>query len=183
MGECSANDLVLLANCDIDELEERERIMPRLTFFMDTYKIILDTLRQNSRLLDLYNSAAQKLLAFCCKHKCAKEFRRVSGTLHIHFEKICEAQKIPDMNAKIPYPVLLEDEESTTRLLDMRHIQLEHSLKMEEWQDAYRTSEVIYTLINLKKERDIKGYLESFFQHLAEIFWKSGNILFHTYAL
>jgi len=37
------------------------------------------------------------------------------------------------MNAKIPYPVTLEDEESTTRLLDMRHVQLEHSLKMEEW--------------------------------------------------
>lgn len=70
---------------------------------------------------------------------------------------------MPEMNAKIPYPVLLEDEESTTRLLDMRHIQLEHALNMEEWQDAYRTSEVIYTLINLKKERDIKGYLESFF--------------------
>lgn len=45
MGECGANDIILLANCDIDDLEERERIMPRLMFYMETYKIILDTLR------------------------------------------------------------------------------------------------------------------------------------------
>ena len=150
---------------------------------MDTYKIILDTLRQNSRLLDLYNQAATRLMAFCVKYKCAKEFRRVSATLHGHYEKILEAQKIPEMNAKIPYPVTLEDDESTTRLLDMRHIQLENSLKMEEWQDAYRTSEVIYVLINLKRERDIKSYLEGFFRHLSSIFFKADNILFHTYAL
>lgn len=128
MAECNATDLILLANCDIEKLEERARVMPRLVFYMETYKIILDTLRQNSRLLDLYNKAATNLLTFCCKHKCTKEFKRVSTTLHIHFEKILEAQRVPEMNAKIPYPVLLNDEESTTRLLAMRHTQLEYAL-------------------------------------------------------
>ena len=77
----------------------------------------------------------------------------------------------------------LEDEECTTKLLDMRHVQLEYALKMCEWQDAYRTSEIIFNLINRKKERDIKQYLEGFFKHLAQIFRKSENHLFHTYAL
>jgi len=30
MGECNATDIMLLANCDIEALEERSRIMPRL---------------------------------------------------------------------------------------------------------------------------------------------------------
>jgi len=79
--------------------------------------------------------------------------------------------------------VTLEDEESTTKLLDLRHVQLEYALKMEEWTDAFRTSESIFTLINRKKEKDIKLYLEGFYTHLASIFQKSGNHLFHTYAL
>ena len=41
---------------------------------------------------------------------------------------------------------------------------------MEEWTDAFRTSESIFTLINRKKEKDIKLYLEGFYTHLASIF-------------
>ena len=54
---------------------------------------------------------------------------------------------------------------------------------MEEWQDAYRTSNIIFYLINKKERSDMKQCLESFYTHLAKIFWKSGNHLFHTYAL
>lgn len=54
---------------------------------------------------------------------------------------------------------------------------------MEEWSDAYRTSTIIFNLINKKDRQDMKQCLESFYTNLANIFWKSGNTIFHTYAL
>ena len=123
-GDASPEELLLLANCDVDELIQRNSLLPKINFFIETYKIILDTLRQNSRLIELYNQSASKLFSFCHKYKCLKEYRKVSETLHTHFSYIVKASKQPELfqNNKIPYPVTLDDEESTTKLLDLRHI-------------------------------------------------------------
>lgn len=77
-----------MAYTNIDHLEEKHRIQPRALFFLDICKIIMDTLRQNSLLLKFYNETARKIFAFCLKYKCQREYRRVSRTLHSHFEQI-----------------------------------------------------------------------------------------------
>lgn len=181
-GDATPEQLLLLANCDIDELLERNRLLPRINFFLETYKTILDTLRQNNRLMDLYNQAANKLLEFCFKYKCKKEFLKVSKILQDHFGYILKAAKLPDQN-KIPYPVTLKDDECTAKLLEVRQSQLEYALRMEEWTDAFRTSETIFALINRRDKHVQKQILQQFYTQLASIFWKSGNDLFHTYAL
>jgi hypothetical protein len=84
-GDATPEHLLLLANCDLDELIERNTLLPKINFFLETYKIILDTLRQNSRLMELYNISATKLLDFCVKYKIKKEFLKVSEILHLHF--------------------------------------------------------------------------------------------------
>ena len=52
------DELIMLANCDLDEIIERNLLLPRLTFYTEVSKIILDTLRQNSKLLEQYNQVA-----------------------------------------------------------------------------------------------------------------------------
>jgi hypothetical protein len=54
---------------------------------------------------------------------------------------------------------------------------------MEEWTDAFRTCETIFALINRRDKHVQKQILQQFYTQLASIFWKSGNDLFHTYAL
>ena len=93
--------------------------------------------------MELYNQSANRLFDFCLKYKCKKEFLKVSKVLYDHFQYILKAAKQPEIN-KIPYPVTLKDEDCTTKLLDMRQSQLEYALKMEEWSDAFRTSEIIF---------------------------------------
>jgi hypothetical protein len=44
-GDATPEHLLLLANCDLDELIERNTLLPKINFFLETYKIILDTLR------------------------------------------------------------------------------------------------------------------------------------------
>ena len=60
---------------------------------------------------------------------------------------------------------------------------MEYALKMEEWSDAFKASDIIFILINKQDKKIVKGHLESFFTDLAQIFWKSDHHLFHSYAL
>lgn len=54
---------------------------------------------------------------------------------------------------------------------------------MEQWSDAFRSSEIIYTLINKQEKKLVRSHLQIFFTQLSLIFFKSGNYLFHSYAL
>ena len=68
-------------------------------------------------------------------------------------------------------------------MLDLRKIQIEFAIKMGQWSDAYRTSEIIFTLINKQEKKVVRSHLQTFFTQLALIFFQSGNYLFHSYAL
>jgi hypothetical protein len=52
--------------------------------------------------------------------------------------------------------VLLKDDESTNKLLELRQTQLEYALKMDQWSDAFRTSDTVLFLINKREKHDIK---------------------------
>jgi hypothetical protein len=45
VNELNPEDLMLLANCNYDEIEAKSALMTKVTFFIDVCKIILDTLR------------------------------------------------------------------------------------------------------------------------------------------
>jgi hypothetical protein len=84
-GDIDPSYFIYLANCEFEALDQKFKILPGVTFFTDVNKIILDTLRQNSKLLDFYNTTALKLFDFCQKTNHIREYRRVSETLHNHF--------------------------------------------------------------------------------------------------
>ena len=54
---------------------------------------------------------------------------------------------------------------------------------MGHWSDAYRTSEVIFFLINKQEKKIVRATLQTFFTQLSLIFFNSKNYLFHSYAL
>ena len=63
------------------------------------------------------------------------------------------------MNSKIPFPVKLDDPECQKSLLELRKTQIEYALKMGHWSDAYRTSEVIFFLINKQEKKIVRATL------------------------
>lgn len=77
----------------------------------------------------------------------------------------------------------LDDPDCQKFLLELRKTQMEYALKMGQWSDAYRTSEIIFTLINKQEKKVVRSHLQTFFTQLSTIFFKSGNYLFHSYAL
>lgn len=113
-GDLSPEDLIYMANCQYEQIDEKNKIMPHVNFFIEVCKIILDTLRQNSKMLDFYNLTAQKCFDFCAKHNYKSEYQKVSDTLHNHFNQILKQSKHPDPQAlaKIPFPIKLDEEDA-----------------------------------------------------------------------
>ena len=183
--DATPEELLLLANCDLEDIIDKHRLIPRIDFHTGVTKIIMETLRQNSKLLHLYNQVATSLFAFCLKFRCQREYRKLADTLHNHWQQLVKAKKNPEQfhNSKIPYPVKLDDPECQKPLLELRKTQMEYAIKMEQWSDAYKTSEIIFTLINKQEKKVVKSHLQTFFTQLSHIFFKTGNYLFHAYAL
>jgi hypothetical protein len=140
----NVDELLYMAYTSLDLLEEKNAIIPRANFFLDICKNILDTLRSNSKLLEFYNETARKIFAYCKKYNCKKEFKKISETLHSHFNQIIKLERVPEQNSKIPFPIKLDEEDQITHVLKLRKEQLELALYMHEWTDAHRTSGIIY---------------------------------------
>jgi len=141
----------LLANCNIESIQAKREILPKINFFTEVCKTILDTLRQNSKLLDLYASTVNKLFEMSARYKSVTEFKKASETLHAHFNQIMKQHKNPDLLKKsnIPHPVTLEEKDGCLlSLLEIRQNQLRFALGAKQWSDAFRTCENIYQLIN-----------------------------------
>lgn len=161
--------------------------MASITFFIEVCKIILDTLRQNSKMIDFYNQTATRVFDFCAKYRYRLEYTRVAETLHNHFNQIIKQSKHPELliQSKIPFPIKLDEEDALQKVLELRYHQLKIALQMKIWSDAFRTTENIYQLINRQKHHAsrMKQILSDFFANLAEIFWQSEFYLFHAYAI
>jgi len=99
-----------MAYANLDALELKSNIMPRINFFTETSKNILDTLRSNSRLLGFYNDTARKVFKFCQKYNNKREFKKVSETLHSHFNQILKYDKLNESSGRIPYPIKLDED-------------------------------------------------------------------------
>lgn len=83
--DATPEELLLLANCELDDIIDKNRLIPKIDFHTSVSKIILDTLRQNSKLLHVYNQVATQLFNFCHKFNSQREYRRLADTLHNHF--------------------------------------------------------------------------------------------------
>lgn len=88
MAELNPEDLLELANLHLPLLENTQSLLSQVNFFLDISKIILDTLRSNSKMLDFYNQTAMKVFEFCSKYSYKIEYQRLSETLHSHFYQI-----------------------------------------------------------------------------------------------
>ncbi len=84
----SPEDLIFKANCCMDEIEEKAEVMPNVAYLFEIYKAIMDSLRQNSKMMDFYNTTAQRAFDFCRKYDCHREYKKISETLHSHFAQI-----------------------------------------------------------------------------------------------
>lgn len=154
---------------------DRELVTPWFKFLWETYRTVLEILRNNSKLEALYAMTAHRAFQFCKQYKRTTEFRRLCEILRIHLvnlNKYRDQRDRPDLSAP----------ESLQLYLDTRFEQLKIATELELWQEAFRSAEDIHGLMCMVKKQPKPSLLVVYYAKLTEIFWMSCSHLYHAYA-
>lgn len=175
---------------------DRALVTPWLKFSWESYRTALETLKNNARLetiyqvrpfflihmvsiADLYKQQVAALaFKFCLKYSRKVEFRRLCETLRLHLANVAKYANMPNQQ----FSINLSDPDTLQRYLDTRFAQLNASVELELWQEAFRSVEDIHNLLTLAKKAPRPAMMANYYEQLTRIFLTSGNALYHAAA-
>ena len=197
----SANNVALIAAAKISDLEQqespesimlssmteegskertdREVVVPWLKFLWEIYRAILELLHRQAKLEKLYHRTCEKAYFFCLEYKRAQEFRRLCEIMRTQLANLQKMAAIPMKPNKLSWEWTSE---SIELHLQTRFAQLEVATSLELWNEAFRTVEDIYSIIQIGKKTPKSKLMVSYYEKLTRIFLVSDNFLFHAYA-
>ncbi|CAI4055372.1 hypothetical protein SKDZ_02G1830 [Saccharomyces kudriavzevii ZP591] len=154
-----------------------EAITSWLRFTWESYRAVLDLLRNNALLEITYSGVVKKTMHFCLKYQRKNEFKRLAEMLRQHLDAANYQQSKSGNNL-----VDLSDADTLQRYLDQRFQQVDVSVKLELWHEAYRSIEDVFHLMKTSKRAPKPSTLANYYENLVKVFFVSGDPLLHTTA-
>eukprot|EP00727_Mastigamoeba_balamuthi_P000402 m51a1_g10359 putative eukaryotic translation initiation factor 3a (1208) ;mRNA; r:48378-52595 len=168
---------------DTKERADRQLLMPWLRFLWETYRAVLDVLKNNMRLLPLYHEAAAQAFSFCLRYRRRNEFRRLCDLLRQHVTHAQRFVQLPGQPPLPPHVADLNGPEALQMQLETRLAQFDAAGVLELWQEAYKSVEDIRSLLARVRKPPAHAALGAFLAKLANLFWVSDYHLVHAYAV
>ncbi|KXN89160.1 Eukaryotic translation initiation factor 3 subunit A [Leucoagaricus sp. SymC.cos] len=154
---------------------DRALVTPWLKFLWESYRTSLETLKNNARLEAIYQQIAQQAFTFCLTHSRKVEFRRLCETLRLHLSNVAKY-------SHQQHSINLSDPDTLQHHLDTRFAQLNTSVDLELWQEAFRSVEDVHNLLTMAKKAPRPSMMANYYEKLTKIFLMSGNALYHATA-
>ncbi|KAL4444951.1 hypothetical protein ABPG77_004001 [Micractinium sp. CCAP 211/92] len=158
---------------------DRELVTPWFKFLWETYRNVLDILRNNSRLEALYAMAISRACQFCLAYKRTTEFRRLCDIVRNHLANLL---KYRDQGGRDRTDLTVPA--SWELYVDMRFEQLRTACDLELWAEAFRSVEDIQGLMALAPKgcKPRPQLMATYYAKLTQIFTKSESRLYSAYA-
>ncbi|CCF57026.1 hypothetical protein KAFR_0C00300 [Kazachstania africana CBS 2517] len=154
-----------------------EAITSWMRFSWESYRSVLDLLRNNSQLEITYSGVVTRSMLFCLNHNRKNEFKRLADVLRQHLDAANYQQSKYATNV-----VDLSDAATLKRYLDQRFQLVNVSVKLELWHEAFRAVEDVYHLMKMSKSAPKMSTLATYYENLAKVFFVSNDQLLHTIA-
>lgn len=159
------------------ERVDRQQVVPWMRFLWEVYRVVLDIVKTHNKLEICYHSMATKAFSFCVKYKRYMEFRRLCDMLRQHLNQLINSPR------NSPNDVKITDTDTLQKFLETRFTQLSTAVNLEHWQEAYRTIEDIHMIMSMGKAKAKPQHMSIYYDKLMQVFWVSGNYLYHAHAL
>lgn len=154
-----------------------EAVTSWMKFTWESYRAVLDLLRNNSHLEITYSGVVSRSMQFCLKYKRKNEFKRLAEMLRQHLDAANYQQSKSGNNI-----VDLSDDATLQRYLDQRFHLVNVCVKLELWHEAFKSIEDVYHLMKMSKSPPKPSTLANYYENLAKVFLVSGNQALHTAA-
>ena len=106
-------------------------------FIWESYKILLDFTKTNSKLLNLYSQILKSAFAFCRENKRKAEFKRLCDSVRGYLQTLIKTEKKTNFQNKVQF----SKPEVLKILIQIRINLLDNATYLEQWQEAFKTAE------------------------------------------
>lgn len=178
LDEMEAPQMILLKAIQAQDTRQQSQdkdTHAHFRFLWETYKVVLDVLKTNSRLEEVYHETAKNAFKFCCDNQRQQEFKRLCDALRKNYQELSKNTGKPPSHQVNP-----GNPDTIAKTLDTRSQQLKIATQLDLWQEAYKTATEMFELMS--KTRPKPSLRSMYYEQLGQIFWKSENHLFHALA-
>ena len=117
------------AQAELKEKQDRELVAPSIKFLWESYRTIIDLIRNNSKLESVYQAIAFKAFDFCVKYQRRADFRRLCDILRNNLVILIKFGSIGVENQK----VTIANNDTFNCQIEIRFKQLELACNFGLW--------------------------------------------------